>query len=186
MKTTISRKLADGPPALRISKTNAINAINSPDDIQIIKLDGDDHLSELRLYAKRVEKPGRSLMIILVAMYRGDTDELQVCDGYKIYEGLADIAAVTPLEAMESLVDKFGLNIRVGNQRGKFIYDQKIPLDGDSNDPNKIVEIEGELPADVEQCFMLKVDDKDGNKVASVGMAYALDMTAYGKYVRES
>ncbi len=147
------------------------------DHLQSIKLMGD---LELVFFCRRVQLSTRQFyMLVCCTAQEGS---LRVDLAFKIlpevYGGQKDL---TPLRLLEALVERFGLEIRVGKKKGKLILSEHIPLDGTSG-----TGIFGwdslATPRQVIPTFHFRIVDGD-DPYADCALCFAIDVTAYKRSI---
>ena len=165
------------------SKTRVREVISNPDEVQHFDDGSATEDKAFSLFSKRIERPARTPFVWLVETIRkGDVHIVQASWKYSLSASRIK-ERISPIWLLKMFAEEFGVEIEVGDKRGKFFFSQTIPFLS-----SKSIEL---APQDTE--FMRVVDMPESRrvvffnklrvvsekKIIEVAHAYAIDMNKY-------
>ena len=162
-----------------IRREHVRQALNYPDDVEHVlpedmPFKGDGSVS---LYVKhhRSPDPRYNFSLLVVSSRKGY--QQRVDDVFRIYPSDVDIGSARfPVDLLKALLEKYGLPLDVGNQRGKFFF--LVIIDKVPEEEETFV-IGAPLPSDRNISYEARFMLRETEKTIEVSMAYALDEVAY-------
>ncbi len=130
-KVTLTSAREKDLRAYFITRVQIKNTVNHADDFQHLLpgLFGPTD-SDVSLFIKRYDNESDPFTILVQAQRNGAT--LGVNKAYKIYHSDVDLDdALSPLEVLLAFIDKYGVNITVGDETSKFVMYKSIPRTGE-------------------------------------------------------
>jgi len=160
-----------------IRPSHAIAAVDSPDQFQAVVVDD----IRIGLYLKIVT--ANSPFAILVSTNE-KSDAVEIYDGLRIYPDLTPNAlSRTPLEILEALVGRFGLDLRVGDRNGRFFYDELVPFA--EGQPVQLLSGAGtHAPEQFVVEARIKVIEEEEQRFVRVALAYGIDYVLYTAWLK--
>jgi hypothetical protein len=98
---------------------HAVEAIREPDELQEFQLDG----IEVFLVTRRVTLGASPYTLLITAMRRAGSNELEITGGYRLYRDDDEGIELwrDPLGAFQTLIRRYGLEVTIGSHAGWFI-----------------------------------------------------------------
>ena len=157
----------------QIAPSHIVSAVKNHDQIQVVNVDE----LELQFFIKRIDaaQPPFSLLVY----FSREEKQLHARAAFKVYHDLCpECASLPPLEILERLVERFGMELRIGERTGKFILQEKIPFVG--MDP--ISNLTFSRDESWTKMLWFKVEDGDP-KIAHCALCFAINTTKYLSWV---
>lgn len=154
-----------------INLEHALEAADYPDRTEVIER---DRLT-LRVHLKRIDAGQPPYHLIVVEQIQ--QGERRGNYALKAYPDLCeDFESKSPLEIIQAIADRFGVNIKIGQRRGKFIFEERIPVKGLTN----IVSAEADKRSRHKFTLQLYCRIDEGPpKMADCALGFCLDVTKY-------
>lgn len=159
-----------------VSIDQAKQVITSPDVQDIKKLD--DFV--LGFFVKRFD----SQSLLLLCAHQHDNNWIVDLAFQLPTDLMGNTSSLEPLVLLQAFAHRFGLQIRVGQQFNKFIFQENLPIKNTQNSLTNLVEIINPLNHPYVQNIHLKIEQRDDHKSANVALAYCIDMTLYLAWLR--
>lgn len=162
-----------------IRREHVRQALNYPDDVEHVlpedmPFKGNGSVS---LYVKHHHSPDPRYNFSLLVVSSRKGYQQRVEDAFRIYPFDVDIgSAKFPVDLLKALVEKYGLPLDVGNQRGKFFF--LVVTDKVLGEEETFV-IGAPLPSDGNISYEARFMLRETENTIEVSMAYALDEVAY-------
>ena len=112
---------------LRIGASRVRGTVESYDQVEIVVLSEDANRTRIGIYLRTVSIGDRTISTLVIAK---QSDEVStVLSVYRIPQSILArcVNGVTPLAVLETLADEFGIEIKIGNKTGKFVFSEQIP-----------------------------------------------------------
>jgi len=164
------RQLSEFPAGIRPGHVAEVLA--DPHGRDVFDLDG----TVVTLWAREV-RAGPPGHVLLVETIERVGHPLEVTAAYRLFDSGHDLAELArrPSSAFGALLDRFGLEIRVGQKTGKFI-ERSVVLSG-IDGSLQFVQGLGDRPDQLHVSCLVQVDE--AGRSAKVSWAYAIDRSAY-------
>jgi hypothetical protein len=167
---------------LAVRKDQVEEAIHRPDDFQHLMtdraLEGEEDV--FSVFLKQYDGRRRSdPNWFLVQSYRRELEQVAQ-SAWRIFPSDVDLTkAEKPLAVLEAFVERFGIEVQVGDRKGKFIDVTSLPRTGDKMNFQVLVSGTSPLPDD----FFFSASNRKTTEILtfSVGLVYCIDVTAYRK-----
>lgn len=161
-----------------IRREHIRQALNYPDDVEHVLPDDMPFKGEgsFSLYVKhhRSSDPNDNFSLLVVSSRKGY--QQRVDDAFRVYPSDVNIgSAKYPVELLKALVEKYGLPLDVGNQKGKFFF--LVIIDKVPEEETFI--IGAPFPRDKNVPYEAKFTLRETENTIEVAMAYALDEGVY-------
>lgn len=130
----------------------------------------------VRLFLKYFKKEEEEFYILVQGFVQDE--QIRVDTAWKIYSDLIEeFTPSEPIKILQSLADKFGNTVHIGNITGKLIYHQTIPVE--SNDMTKIMGVDSIKGHSFIQQILVKLNETGNNRSVECAIAYCIDTTNY-------
>lgn len=152
---------------LGLVKQEVIDTFTIPDKEQKLLAQG----LTIRLYVKRFEK-----YYLLMCGQSG-------MEGYivdLVFKIKPDWELKEPLTMLMTLAEKFGLPVRIGQQKSRFIYNEFIPIVGGIV---KLIDVSNPENHSMVATVMVKIIEQDGRRYAQCALGFAIDLIVYLKWL---
>ena len=162
-----------------IRRTHVEYAIQNPNKVQSLTLSNDDSSYIFQRYVEEAKDP----YLLLILTYMKDSSTRIVQYALKIYPSLTrDIKEKTPLEILDLFANRFGLNIKIGNNNRKFYWKEKIAVNKFPYSTEQPLEIEN--PNDKETAFISAFKSERGiQTVIDCSLCFCLDYDKYYAWI---
>ncbi len=113
---------------------------------------------------------------------KDDGDKLTVYAAYKITEDMHPLLVdMSPLEMLETFIEQFGVNIRIGQEQGSLFMKKAIPIQPEKKDQFQFIDsgTAGSGSA------WIMVDQEEGQWVAKCALAYTVNYSTYMDWLQQ-
>jgi len=167
--TDLFKKECSGKFGIR--PNHAIEAAENPDRTEVIESDG----LTLRIHMKLVQQANPPHYLLITE--RLDKGKRSLDFGLKVYADLVDnLPNKSPLEVLQLIAERFGMEIQVGDTKAKFVSGEKIPVK-DANDIKLLQIAEPRKQSFVSQLYFKL--ETGTPMVANCALCYCLDVKEY-------
>lgn len=150
-----------------------MQAILQPDREQRLQSQG----LTIVMYSKRTER-----FMVVVTHLAGQE---QVVDlAFSVKDELIEITKTTnPLPLLRALAQKTGLEIKIGDRQGRFIYNELIPIA--DVDLKKAMRVENPDNHSIASLVWIRVRQNIMGPLAQCAMAFCIDLQKYEDWLRQ-
>lgn len=152
---------------LGVTKEAVMQAVSQPDREQRLQSQG----LTIVMYSKRADR----FMIVVTHLSGQD----QVVDlAFPIKNDLIETTKTTnPLPLLRALAQKTGLEIKIGDRQGRFIYNELIPIA--DRDLKKVMRVENPDSHPLVSLVWIRVRENVMGPLAQCAMAFCIDLQQY-------
>jgi len=157
---------------LGIRPRHAEDALAQPAATSKIKAEG----IEIKICTQAIPSdPPYTLVVLASEKKPGD---VEIDFAFKVYPELEpDPARATPLQLVRKLVERFGVDLQIGDKRAKLFVEDKITVE--EVDPRRYVRIVNEQNHRLAPLTYLRTESHGAHRRASCVLCFAIDITAY-------
>lgn len=159
-----------------IRRLHVEQVLRKPDQTHVIEVQD----LQVLYFFSRVDLPtGKHRYLLVEGVNRNGVFSVNLA--FKVYSDLIEnIEDRTPMEILEALIDRFGVEVTVGNVSRKLIYDELIPLS--STDPTRLFYVTNKPKSGIITSW-IKVTEVNGRPYAHCAMVYCLDLDKYLQWI---
>ena len=164
----------------QITKHDVIHAITNPDYQDSLR----EQELELILVVKSEGVEENTSYLLVLARKFGESD-FHVSTTFRILPNMIRAPEdLEPLPLLYRFVNRFGMDIYIGNKRGKLIEREKIPVGLSVNSPAEIVKIRNPSKHSFVQCLYIKIEQDGNRKFANCFLAFCIDTDKYSHWLQ--
>ena len=166
-------------PQFGIRKAHVRETVHNPDEVEHLLRQKDGEFDAISIFLKAIPR-SEPQSLLVIAKRKGF--EQHISWALKVYHSDVDLStAHTPVDVWKAFANSYGLEMKVGATKGKFILYERIPAEG-----NKEIElVTGKLPESKNFINSL-VFRKNANPPSfDVALAFSLDVEKYKADLRK-
>ena len=152
--------------------------VGNPEKKQDVELEGD---LQLQFFVGPIPMSRPKQYLLTYGHVNGYT--LRISRAYRLYFDYKEkVAELTPVQLLNEFANRFGLEVTVGRLKGKFLFDQKIPIDHGVS-PTQLVSVHNPNNHAFTQEMWMRINEKEEERVVDCALVFCIDNTRYIKYL---